>query len=62
MSHKKKKDYEIIPGGIEYTRPPYDKIGSFLFTVFAVALALFAASSLAMIIAYKVCEVLKCAP
>jgi len=52
MSYKKKEGYEIIPGGIEHTRPPYDKIGSCLFTVFAVALALFAASTLVMAAIY----------
>jgi len=57
MTFKKKKGYEIIPGGVEYTRPPYSKIDKFLGCVFVLALlggALYVVSALGMLAIYKI--------
>jgi hypothetical protein len=51
----KKKDYEIIGGGIEYTRPPYSKVERFLTRLFCmggVLVVIWALSSLIMLFLY----------
>jgi hypothetical protein len=57
MTFQKKKDYEIVQGGIEYTRPPYSKIDKFLGYVFSfvlLALAVYGISIFVMLAIYKI--------
>ncbi len=49
---KRKKGYAIIPGGIEYTRPPYSKVDKFLGCLAIFGISIFGISTLVMLVIY----------